>query len=238
MKKQNKEITLKEIFDIFLPKLWIMLLVGILFAGSISVYSVFFKKDTYTCSTKVYVGKTSNTSTVATDIEVALEMVKIYEFAITKADLILDEVANKYQEYNLSVGSIRSMMSVVKEDDTPVLTINVTHTNSNVAYDVAKGISELSPLIPEKFGVNGLMVNVIDPPIETVVPNNKNTTRNAIVAFLAGFVLTMAVIWVFNLFDTVVRSTKKLEDTFDIPVLATIPRHDITTPAKEEEEQK
>ena len=237
MKKQNKEITIKDIFDIFLPKLWIMILVGILFAGSISVYSVFFKDDTYTCSTKVYVGKTSNTSTVATDIEVALEMVKIYEFAITKADLILDEVANRYREYDLTVSSIRSMMSVVKEDDTPVLTINVTHKNANVAYDVANGISELSPLIPEKFGVNGLMVNVIDPPIETVAPNSKNTTRNAVIAFLAGFVATMALIWVLNVFDTIIRSSKKIEEAFDIPVLATIPRHDITPPVEEEEKK-
>lgn len=237
MKKQNKEITIKDIFDIFLPKLWIIVLVGILAAGAVSVHSVFFKKDSYTCSTRVYVGKSNNSSTVATDIDVALEMVKIYEFAITKADLILDEVANRYEDYNLSVNSIRSMLTVSKEEETPFITIKVTHTNPKIAYDIAKGISELSPIIPEKFGVNGLLVNVIDAPTENTVPNSKNTVRNAVIAFLGGAIATMAIVWIISLLDTIIRAPKKIEDNLDIPVLAVIPKHDVSAESEKEDKK-
>ena len=238
MKKQNKEITIKDIFDIFLPKLWIMILVGIILAGALSVNSLFFKQDTYTCSTIVSVTKKNNTSTVATDIDVALEMVKIYEFAITEADVILDEIANSYPEYNLNANSIRSMLSVSKEEETPFITIKVTHTNPKVAYDIANGLSQLSLTIPEKFGFNGLSVNPIDLPTEVTSPNSKNIARNAIIAFLVGVVGTMAVVWIFSLLDTVIRSPKKIEDTLDIPVLAIIPRHDVAVAAKEEGRKK
>ena len=55
MKKKNKEITVKDLLDIFLPKIWIILLVGVLFAGASVLYSTFVKKETYTSYTSFYV---------------------------------------------------------------------------------------------------------------------------------------------------------------------------------------
>ncbi len=238
MKKTNKEITIKDIWDLFLPKIWIMLLVGILFAGAVSIHSIFVKKDYYTCSTLVYVQKDSTGSTISTDIDVAEQMVAIFKIAIYDADLILDEIAGVYStEYGLTSGSIRSMMSVEQKDETPFLEIKVTHTNPSVAFNVAKELAHRSPNIPEKLEATGLKVTVIDYPIKPEYPNSKNTVRNAIIAFLAGVVASMAVIWVISIFDTVIRGRKKIEDNFDIPVLAVIPVHEIAAP-KEGEVQK
>ena len=237
MKKQNKEITIRDIFDVFLPKLWIILLVGILFGGAVATHSIFFKKDYYTCKTRVYVSKDNTSSTISTDIEVAEQMASIFKIAIYDADRILDESAGKYKEYNLTSSSIRSMMSVEQEDETSFLKIYVTHTDPRVAFNIATEIANRSRNIPNDLEATGLKVTVYDYPVEPKAPVSKNTARNTVVAFLAGAVVSMAAIWIISTFDTLIRSRKKIEDNFDIPVLAVIPLHEISSP-KEEEAQK
>ena len=43
MAKKKNETTVKDILDVFLPKVWIMLLVGIILAGAVFAYSAVFE---------------------------------------------------------------------------------------------------------------------------------------------------------------------------------------------------
>lgn len=228
MKKKNKEITVKDLLDIFLPKIWIILLVGVLFAGASVLYSTFVKKETYTSYTSFYVQKSNanNSSTVTTDIDLAEQMVDVFTTAIYKMDKFLDLVANKYPEYKLTSASIRSMMTVERFDETPFLRIYITHTNPQIAYDVANEISNLAPQMPVLLSANGLQVGLVDSPIEPTA-NSKNTVRNAVIFFLIGIVLMMALVWILSLLDVFVRTSQKIEDLFDLPVLAVIPKHEV-----------
>ena len=44
---------------------------------------------------------------------------------------------------------------------------------------------------------------------------------------IVGAVLSMAVVFIANVLDVTVRNRKKLEDTFEYPVLGVIPRYDV-----------
>ena len=170
---------------------------------------------------------------MASDIEIAEEMVQIFEIAIYHADVVLNNIATEQlPEYNLSASAIRSMMSVRQYEETPYLEISVTHTNKDIAFHVAEKISDLSKDVLGDLGVKGLEVKVIDTPQPPKAPNSKHTARNAIIAFLAGAVATMAVIWIISIFDSVIRGRKKLEDNFNIPVLAVIPLHHVAQQKK------
>ena len=59
MKKQREEITIKELIDIFLPKIWIVALVAVVFAGLLGGYSMFLKDDTYTSTASFIMVKTA-----------------------------------------------------------------------------------------------------------------------------------------------------------------------------------
>ena len=75
-----------------------------------------------------------------------------------------------------------------------------------------------------------VLVEVVDPPSTPSAPNGKNEVRNALIAFLIGFVLTTGVILIIAFADVIVRDKKKLEDHFDLPILGIIPFHDIEKP--------
>lgn len=233
MAKKNKETTIKDLLDIILPKIWITLLVGVLLAGIIGIYSGVFKKDTYTASAEIYVYKTSSSQTTTSDIAAAEEMVNIYERAIF-GELFLQKVqARLPQTYeHLTTSAIKGAISISKVDNTPNFIIKVTSTkaalSSELALCIVAGIEEgdLGEIIK-----NNLNASVFTRPkvANEIKANDKNVVRNAVIAFLAGFILSTVCVWLFSSFDVVIRSAKKIEEDLDIPVIGIIPRHDVNS---------
>ena len=237
MSKKTKETTIKDLFEVFIPKLWIILLVGVLLAGVMSVYSVFFKKDTYTASAEIYVYKNSNSATTTTgDIAAAEEMVNIYERAIG-GDKFLEHVckmlAQKNPKYEYTPAQIKRMIRISKVTDTPNFIIQVTTGSRELSADLAYVIVQESIAVGklEEIIQNSHSSSVIENPknAENISANSKNTTRNAIIAFFAGIILAAVCVWIFASFDVTIRSAKKIEDNIDVPVLGVIPRHDVAT---------
>lgn len=234
MIKKNKETTFKDIVEIFLPKLWMMLLIGVVLAAAVSVYSVVLKNDTYTSSSIVYVynEKTNSTSTSTNDLQAAEQMVSVYNIAI-KSDKFLKLVIGNgsLSKYQLSPAAIKNMIKISQVNETAVFQISVTSTNPELAYDVAVAItSGIETYIQGESGLvkNALLSSVLEDPSIPSAPNSKNTVSKALVAFVVGFALTAIIVWAYSFFDVVIRSTKKIEDNLDIPVLGVIPRHEIS----------
>ena len=46
MRKRNDEFSLKEQINIFIPKLWLILIVALIFGSLMAVYSAILKEDT------------------------------------------------------------------------------------------------------------------------------------------------------------------------------------------------
>ena len=243
MSRKNKETTVKELFEIFLPKLWLILLVGVLLAGMMSVYSVFIKDYTYTASAEIYVYKNSNsTSTTTSDIAAAEEMVNIYERAIGGDKFmghVCDRLNKKNAKYEYTPAQIKRMVSLIKVEDTPNFIIKVTTPDRQLSADLAYVIVQDSIAVGklEEIIQNNHASSVIENPkaAEDIAPNSKNTVRNAIIAFFAGVILAAVCVWIFASFDVTIRSAKKIEDNIDVPVLGVIPRHHIATPTEVKE---
>ena len=68
MRKRNEDFSLKELINIFLPKLWIIAIVAMLFGGIMMGYSKFIKDDTYTSTTKIHVIKASSLDFAVSDV--------------------------------------------------------------------------------------------------------------------------------------------------------------------------
>lgn len=231
MAKKKKETTFKDILDIFIPKFWIILLVGVLCAGIVGVYSFFIKDRTYTASAEIYVYRSGTTDVSTSDIAAAEEMVNIYTRAIMGGkfiDRIKDDMADI--GYNLSASDIKSLIKIDKVADTPNFIISVTSANVDLASDLAKTVVDgISTHIDGDIITNTLSSDVFEEPkpAEKISPNARHTVRNALIAFLIGIVLAAIGVWIHSAFDIVIRSSKKIEDNFDIPILGVIPNHEI-----------
>lgn len=231
MKKQNDEITIKGLVDIFLPKLWIIALVSLIAAALVGGYSYFLKSETYTSRAKYMVVKIpSNVNADVTGVN--MQEVEAMQHMVANAREILNtqDFCEKVvedealQSYNLSPKQIMNMLSVtLSNNQTTCYYLAVTSGNSEISYKVAEVAGEL---LTESFINMGYAINIerIESPREAKEANAKNTVRNTVIGFAAGFIASMLVVFVIDKFDVIIRSREKLEDNFDLPILGVIPR--------------
>lgn len=250
---KKKEVTIKDLAELLLPKLWIVVIVSVIFSGLAFVCSRFLKDDTYTASSKFYVNSTTDVTqekTTGDNIVVARYMLENYKIILKSErflNYVLEEIKTDaaYAEYrNLNVDQISRMMSISHYEDTEVFTISVTSTDPrlacvilNLVHDVAT--DDRMPEVVESAAIFEItaLENPTEPEAYSAIPqNSKHEARNAVLAFFVAAVLSVVSIWVYSFFDVVVRDKKKLLDNVDVPILGVIPRHDlpITTVKGEE----
>jgi capsular polysaccharide biosynthesis protein len=235
MKNKREEISFKDIIDVLLPKIWIIAIVAIVFGAFSFVYSSFIKNDTYTSSGIIYVYSDSDKNATTGDLDVAKGMVEVYKVYL-RSDKFLSYVVanlNDKHDYTLTTSDIKGMVSISQEGEVEIFNISITTTDQRLAYNIAQEVVTLLPERIENDIPNGLAVTIIDPP-KLGGLNSKNEIRNTFIGVIAGALISMVVIWVYSIFDVKIRSVKKLEDNFDIPVLGIIPKYEVAPAVKEE----
>ena len=244
---KKKEVTIKDLAELLLPKLWIVVIISIIASGLAFVYSHFFKDDTYTSSSRLYVNSAANAGsdiTTGDNIIVARYMLENYK-VILKSEKFLNMVVKdlaineEYADYvditaSMNAAKINSMMSISHYEDTEVFSVAITSTNPELSCVLLKAIhnnavDNIGMIVPSAtvFSLSSLQ-DPIEPQLyKSVSKNSNHEVRNAVLAFLIGAVLSVVAIWVFSFFDVIIRDKKNLSDNIDVPILGVIPRHDL-----------
>ena len=241
MKKRNEDFSIKELVNIFIPRLWLIVIAAFILGMGMSFYAAVVKDDTYTSTTKIHVIKASNVSNsdfevsdvdfATSYLETYVEVLKITDFL---ADVLeyLDENHASFEEYDgeyealgwdkLSPGSIRGYISASTKQD--ILSISVTTHDPDLSCALASSIAEVVNTGDTLAYPDGV---VFTKTIQVATPSGPNSRRviiNAAIGAAVGALIAMAFIFVSNLMDVTIRDKKKIEDNFDIPVLGVIPR--------------
>lgn len=228
--KQKRERTLKDFVDILLPKLWIIVIVAIVAAAVAFVYS-YTRQDTYTSQAR-YLVKYSTEKDTGNSLynnEIVQNKITNYAVLVDGSEFRMKVVERAKDDYGIDIteSQFKNMFSFSASSDAPTFTIRVTHTDANTAFVLANIVEDCIRIEITDMEKNDGLVTEVDAPSQPVVPNSKNEVRNAIIAFLAGMLVSAALILIIVLSDVTIRDKKKLEDNFEIPILGVIPFHDV-----------
>ena len=186
MTKQNKEITFKDILSVFIPKLWIIVVVALLFASIFAFYSAFIVEDTYTSYSVMCVRKNTEALQV-TDIALAESIIDIVSYRINAPDFlnkILLYVNQTYDGYEtLSLSLISSSIRYIPQGS-GILKLSVTTQNRHLSYAIAQALENAVP--NEFYSVlgDGLTVESYSSAFLPSV-NDKGVFKNFVSVFLA-----------------------------------------------------
>lgn len=250
---KKKEVTIKDLAELLVPKLWLIIIISVLASVFAFAYSRFFKNDTYTSTSILYVNSTSGENdnmTTGDNIMVASHMLDNYK-QIIKRDNFLNMVVNDladengpYAEYkdltkNLNASQISKMISISHYEDTQVFSLSVTSSNPKLSAVVLNAVhnnavTNMAEIVPSAkiFAISSVQ-NPLQPEDEkSATQNSKHEVRNAVLSFMVAAVLSVVFVWIYSFFDVIIRDRKKLIDNVDIPILGVIPRHEIPIPTK------
>lgn len=220
------DIDLRKIFYMMRTKV-IYILVVTVFAGAVAgCYTHFFIDPTYSASIKLFAY--SNTDRVSTDASISNQ-----EFAasrdivntdiyILQSDSVIEMVIEDLG-LNTSVGAVKSMISASQIPDTIAFQVTVNSKDPNLSAKIANSIAKIAPTEVARI-VNAGGISVIDYAKVPTSPSSPNTKKNIMMGLLAGFAVSFAIFFIYELFDSTITEAKDLEREFEIPILGTIPR--------------
>lgn len=220
------EIDLRAIFFTLRKKLVFMVLVALICAAVAGCFTNFFVEPKYTATITLCAYNDNNRigtdgSITSSEIDASQNLVNTY-LEILKSYTFLEKVADNL-DYELTPSAIKGMLACGKVEDTFIFKVQVTSTNAKEATDIANTIAEIAPDEIVRI-INAGSVQIVDLASMPTSPSSPNLKKIIGIALLAGFVLSFAVFFIKEIFDTRIKDEKDLEKEFDIPVLGTIPR--------------
>ena len=218
-------------FDVFalLRLLWrkkaIIIIVAIIFGAAGFLATKFLISPTYTSSTKIYVvaQQASDAKITTQDLVAGDYLVKDYS-EIIKSTSVLNEVI---AEENLSMTSsdLARKISVTIPTNTRIVTISVVDADPKNAVRLADAIRQVAAeKIIEITKVSD--VTTMEEAVEPLGPSGPNVMRNTILTFAMGALVSIVLVFVFELLNDQVRKPEDIEEAMKLPLLAVVP--DIT----------
>ena len=220
-----EEINLKELFDYFVSKWFMVALAAVACVVFGAVYTIFFKTPLYNSyTTMVLTTNNENTninqSITQSDITLNKNLISNYR-VIMKSHSILNQVINNLN-LNMTTDELKKMVNITTEDDTEIIRISVNGTDKEIAKDVANEIAKVfSNDVARYYSIKN--VAIVDYAEVSNNPYNISLLKTVVLAMLIGVVLSCAVIFVMFYFDTTIKSTDEIETKIGLPTLGVVP---------------
>ena len=224
MIKEEKdfEINISEILWAFWKKLWCIILVALIFGGASYFHAKATAKPTYNAGAMLIINnKPDGRDYLSSDlINTSKELANTYTIII-KSRTVLDEVISDLK-LDMSYEALSKAVSVSTVEETPVLKINVNHSDRATAIKIADKILEFSPdVIVGAMDVGSVnIVETTSAPLEPYIPSAaKPAVLWAVIgAFLVCFVIVLTI-----LLDNTYKSERDITDDLGYSVLGVIP---------------
>ena len=221
---ETKEIELKEIFSVLKGKMWMVAICAILVAALVFMYTAIFVTPMYTAQISVYVNNrtvNSNNSGIASgDLAVALQLVNTY-IHILQDDAVLEQVIEK-ANLNYTAAQLKNMITAEVVEETEVFRVSVSSSDPALSARIANTIAEVAPGAISNI-IEGSNAKVFSPAKVPTKASSPNYMINTLIGALAGAILAVVGIILYNMLDVRVKGETDLQKICPIPVLGMIP---------------
>lgn len=219
-----EELDLKELFDLFMSKIFQILIIIIVFIGIGVVYTLGFVEPKYSAKTTLVLASTSGSDAsnaiTTTDVNLNQKLVSTYS-EIVRSDAVVGTVI-KNLELSIKDNELKKQVSVSAVEDADIIRITVTNEDADEAAKIANEIAKVfGDKVKDIYKINN--INVLDQAVPDYTPSNINHTKDVIIFAFIGAVISVAYVLIANMLDTTIKSTEDIEKGFGIPVLVSIP---------------
>lgn len=220
------EIDLKRIFSAILGRAWIVCLSTVLCGIIALVGTVYLITPKYQSSAMFYVNNNSlsvgdaSFSITSGDITAAKSLVDTY-IVILKSRTCLNDVID-YADLDLSYKELKSMISASAVNSTEIFEVVVTSPNPVQAKEIANAIAHI---LPKKISniVESTAANVVDYAVKSSTPSSPNYSQNTILGLVIGFILSVLIIAIREIFDITIRTEEDMIKCCEYPLLSSVP---------------
>lgn len=224
----EEEIEIKELFNIFWKKKFVIFIITIVFGIVGAYYTLNYKIPKYKSSTTLLLvqnySEQSNNETneiTQTDITLNQKLVSTYS-ELVKSKTVLNQVLqNLGMDYKLEE-DLKENIEVKAVKDTQVIEITYVNVEPEIAFKVANELSNVfCEKIKEIYNINN--VYVVDKAEMPKEAYNINYIKDILIFAILGMGISCVVVFIVSLFDTTVKTPEDVEKNTGLNVLAQVP---------------
>lgn len=222
-----REITLSDLWRIFIHRLWIMILAMVLVIGATVTYDKLTYVPKYNSTATLYILKQQNELTTNRqdyeDFTLALKVVNDCNHML-KSHVVLDTVVANLG-LNMSYSALRGSISTSNPEESRILEVTVVADTPENAKRIVDnvcdvGVSEITKAMGFK------QVNLIEYGILNTSPCNAPSTMSYILMGLVAMIAVYAVYLLTYLFDDRLKTDEEIERALELTVIGDIPNAD------------
>lgn len=221
----EEEIDLLELFFRLLEKAWIIILVAILAAVAMGLFTHFAIDPTYESSAKLYVLDTGNSAIDLSKLNIGEKLADDYVQVFKNwhvYEKVVEGLRIQGMDIPYSYTQLQNMMKVHVISNTRIIQISITAKDPVEAQRIATAYA---------YAAKSFIANTMKTSEPTIfeearvpsVPSGPSLLRNVILAFLLGAVAAAAVVIVLFLVDDRIRTSEQLEKRLGLATLGLMP---------------
>ncbi|WP_347548655.1 Wzz/FepE/Etk N-terminal domain-containing protein [Pseudalkalibacillus hwajinpoensis] len=203
---QDKEINLKDYFEVIKSRLWIVIVFAILTTTGGYFYSQYTSVPLYETSTRIIIGTENQ------DMKTLMVMIK--------DPIIMEKVKN---ELNLqgSAEGIASRITVEQVDESRVVRISVIDTNPEAAVVIANATAKTYKSEIVKL-LNFKEVQLLSEAKLNPYPINESQNKVVMAAAIFGIIAGVGLIFLLDSLDGSVKRESDVETILGVPVIGSV----------------
>ena len=219
-----EEINLKDLFNYYLKKLPIIIVVTIVTLLIGFIYAAYIQVPLYHGTTTIILVQKQNDKDTSyayqNELNINEKLVTTYS-QIIKSRRVLEQVINNLKLKTTSK-ELADDINVTAVTDTSIIKVSVSNKDNKKAVLIANEVANVFK--KEVSNIYNLEnVSIVDNAILESNPYNISLLKELLIAGTIGIVMSCGVLFVIYYFDNTIKSKTEIEDIIGLPVLAEVP---------------
>lgn len=220
------EVSMWRLLNEVLKKAWVVGMVAVVGAVLAFLISAFVITPKYESSAMFYVNNSNfslgdtSVSITSSDITASKSLVESYIVILDTKNSLEDVI--DYAGVNRTYKEVREMLSAEAVNETEIFEVTVTSEDPEEAEQIAEAISYILPKRISSI-IEGTSAKIVDTAVRPSAPSSPNIMTSTLLGFLLGFVIAVAAIVFYELFDVTIRTEEDVTTSCSHPILASVP---------------
>ena len=224
-KKQEMEINFHRILQALWKRCWLIAAVAVVTAVVSFLGTFFFITPKYESAAMLYVNNSVSLGDASIDIttgdlSASKELVESYIVILMTRSTLNDVI--DYAGVDRTYEELKGMITASAVNATEIFQVTVTSPDPIEAEKLASAVAYV---LPKRIStiIEGSSAEVVDTPIVAVRPSSPSYLNNAIIGFMIGLLLCVAVVVLREIFDITIRTEEDITQNCPHPILAAVP---------------
>ncbi len=220
LENEEKEIDLLGLFYRLIEKAKYIVIASVLVALIAGIYTFNFVTPLYTATSKIYVMNSDSAGINLSDFQIGSYLTNDYKEVFNNwhvHEKVISELKLPYSYKQLS-----KMLSISNPSDTRIMYITVSSPDPVEA----KSIADTYAKVAQEFitvTMDTRAPSLFEEALLPSAPSSPSKTKNIMIGFLLGFVLSCGIITVLYITDDKIKSTDDMEKYLNLPALGIMP---------------